>query len=160
MERVRSPRGVAPEPSCVEQGLPPRIAAPKLGLNETMELLSRVLGTNDEDPNTSALSAALKAKLGLSDLKKPPPTMSLGVELLTRDVKSYRGIRSSPMDTCRSPFHPRVRTVPLFSERNTTEAEMKSCALAALAPLATTHHSPPLGGTGDLSVPRRGSKAP
>ena len=67
----------------------------------------------------SALSAALKAKPGLSDLKKPPPTMSPGVELLTRDVKSCRG---SPMDTCRSPFQPRVRTVPVSSVGDTTEA--------------------------------------
>ena len=37
--------------------------------------------------------------------------MSPGVELLTRDVRSCRGIRSSPMNTCLSPFLPRVRTV-------------------------------------------------
>ena len=104
-------RAVAPEPTCVDRNLPPRMAAPKLGLDETMELLSRGLGEGDEDRLPSALSAALKTKLGLSDLKKPPSTMSPGVELLTRDVKSCRGIRTSPMDTCRSPFHPRVRTV-------------------------------------------------
>ena len=54
------------------------MAAPKLGLDETMELLSRILGAGDEDPDLSALSAALKTKLGFSDLKKPPPTMSRG----------------------------------------------------------------------------------
>ena len=63
-----SPRAVAPEPTSVDRGLPPRMAAPKLGLDETMELLSQVLGAGDEDPNLSALSAALKTKLGLSDL--------------------------------------------------------------------------------------------
>ena len=62
------------------------MAAPSLGLDETIELLSRFLGAGDEDPHLSALSAALKTKLGLFDLKKPPPTMSPGVELLTRDV--------------------------------------------------------------------------
>ena len=61
---------------------------------ETMGLLSRALGAGDEDPDLSALSPALKTKLGLSDLKKPQPTMSPGVELLTSDVKSCRGIRS------------------------------------------------------------------
>ena len=100
------PRVVARKPPCLEAGLPARVAAPKLGLDETMKLRSRVLGAGDEDPHLSALSAALKTKLALSDLKKPPPTMSPGVELLTRDVKSCRGIRSSPMDTCPSPFHP------------------------------------------------------
>ena len=113
------------------------MTAPKCGLDETMELLSRVLGAGEEHPDLSALSAALKAKLGLSDLKKPPPTMSAGVEVLPRDVKSCRGTCSSPMDTCPSPFHPRVRTVPVCSVGDTTEGEMKGYGLAALAPLAT-----------------------
>ena len=97
-----------------------------------MELLFRVFGAGEEDPDLSALSAALKAKLGLSDLKKPPPTMSLGVELFTRDVKSCKGIRSSPMDTFPSPFHPGVKTVPVYSVGDTTEAEMKGYGLAAV----------------------------
>ena len=42
------------------------MAAPKLGPDETMQLLSRVLGAGDEDPDRNALSAALKTKLGLS----------------------------------------------------------------------------------------------
>ena len=159
MEREPSPRSVSPKPTCVERGLPPRMAAPKLGLHETMELLSRVLGAREEDPDLSALSAALKTKLGLSDLKKPPPTMSPGVELLTMDVKSCRGIRISPMDTCPSPFHPRVRTVPVCSVGDTSEAEMKSYGRAALAPLAITHPSPASGGTSDPCVPSRGTKA-
>ena len=153
------PRAVAPQPTCVDQDLPPRMAARKLGLNETMELLFGVLGAGDEDPDVSALSAALKTRLGLSDLKKAPPTMSPGDEMLTRDVRSCRGIRSSPMDTCPSPFHPRVRTVPLCSVRNTAEAEMKGHGLAALAPLATVYPSPLSGGTVDTSVPGRGTKA-
>ena len=154
-----SPRAVAPKPTCVDQGLPPRMAPAKVGLDETMDLLSQVLGAGDEDQDLIALAAALKTKLGLSDLKKPPPTMSPGVELLTRDVKSCRGIRSSPTDTCPSPFHPRVRTVPVCSVGDTTEAEMKGYGLAALAPLATLYSSPPSGGTGDPGVPSRGPKA-
>ena len=42
--RPPSPRVVCPEPVRVERGLPSRMAAPKLGLDETMELLSRVWG--------------------------------------------------------------------------------------------------------------------
>ena len=135
------------------------MAAPKLRLDETMDLLSRVRGADDDDPDLSALSAALKTKLGLSDLKKPPPTMSPGVELLTRDMKSCRGICSSPVDRRLSPFHPRVRTVPVSTVGDTKEAEMNSYGLAALAPLATTHPSPPSGGRGDLGVPGRGPEA-
>ena len=153
------PSGVASGPSCVERGVPPRMAAPKLGLHETMELLSRVLVAGDEDPDLTALSAALKTKLGFSDLKKPPPTVSLGVEVLTRDAKSCRGIHSFPMDTCPSPFRPPVRTVPVCNVCDTTEAEMKSYGLAALAPLATTHSSAPSGGTGDPGVLGMGTKA-
>ena len=123
-----------------------------------MELLSRVLGAGDEDPDLSALSAALKAKLGLSELKKPPSTMSPGAELLTRGVKSCRGIRSTPLDTCPSPFHPRVRTVPVCTIGDSTEAEMEDYGLAALAPLATVYPSPPSGGKGDTGVPGRGTK--
>ena len=54
-------------------GLPRDLAAPKPGLHKTTELLFQVLGAGDEDPDLSALSAALKAKLELSDLRKPPP---------------------------------------------------------------------------------------
>ena len=134
------------------------MAAPKLGLDETVELLSRVLGAGDEDPDLSALSAALKAKLGLSELKKPPSTMSPGVELLTRGVKSCRGMRSTPLDTCPSPFHPRVRTVPVCTIGDSTEAEMEGYGLAALAPLATVYPSPPSGGKGDTGIRGRGTK--
>ena len=154
-----STRAVAPEPTCVDQGLPPCVAAPKLGLDETMDLLSQVLGAGDADPDLSALSPALKATLGLSQLKNSPPTISPGVELLTRDVKSCEGIRSSPMDICPSLFHPRVRTVPVCSVGDTTEAEMKGYGLAALAPLATVYPSTRSGGTGDPAVPGRGAKA-
>ena len=63
------------------------------------------------------------------------------------------------MDTCPSPFHPHVRTVPVCNVGDTTDPEMKSYGVAALAPLATTHPSPPLGGTCDPSVPGRGTKA-
>ena len=156
--RPPSPRGVCPEPVRVERGLPSRMAAPKLGLDETMELLSRVLGAWDEDPDLSSLSAALKAKLGLSELKKPPSTMSPGVELLTRGVESCRGICSTPLDTCPSPFHPRVRTVPVCTIGVCTEAEMEGYGLAALAPLATVYPSTPSGGKSDTGVPIRGTK--
>ena len=157
--RPPSPRGVCPEPVRVEKGLPSRMAAPKLRLDETMELPSRVLGAGDEDPDFSALSAALKAKLGLSELKKPPSTMSPGVELLTWGVKSRRGIRSTPLDTCPSPFDPRVRTVPVCTIGDSTEAEMEDYGLAALAPLATVYPSPPSGGKGVTGLPGRGTKS-
>ena len=45
--RPPSPRGVCLEPVRVERGLSSRMAAPKLGLDETMELLSRVMEAGD-----------------------------------------------------------------------------------------------------------------
>ena len=150
---------VAPEPTCVQRDLPPCMAAPKLNLDENMELLSRVRGAGDEDPHLSALSAALKTILELSDSKKPSRTLSPGVELLTRDVKSYRGIGSPPIDTCPSPYHPRERTLAVCNVGEPTEAEMKSYGLAALAPLAIMHPCAPSGGTGNPGVPGRGTKA-
>ena len=156
--RPPSPRGVSPEPVRVERGLPSRMAAPKLGLDETIKILSQVLGAGDDDLDLSALSGALKAKLGLSEQKKPPSTMSPGVELLTRGVKGCRGIRSTSLDTCPSPFHPRVRTVPVCTIRDSTEVEMEDYGLAALAPLATVYPSKPSGGKADTGVPGRGTK--
>ena len=47
LDREPSPRGVAPERSCV--------AAVKLGLDEIIELLYRVLGAGDEDPDVSVM---------------------------------------------------------------------------------------------------------
>ena len=135
------------------------MAAPKLGLDETVELLSRVLGAGDEDPHLSALSAALKTILELSDSKKPSPTVSPGVELLTRDVKSCRGIRSPPIDTCPSAYHPCVRTLTVCNVGDTTEAEIKSYGWAALAALAIMQPSAPSGGRGNPRVPGRGTKA-
>ena len=79
--------------------------------------------------------------------------------MLTREVKSYRGIRRSPMDTCPSPFHPRVRTVLVRNVGDTFEAERKSYGLAALAPLAIKNPSPPTGATGATREWGRGTKA-
>ena len=132
-----------PEPSCVGGGLPPRDVARKLDLDETSELLTRVLAASEGSPDLGTLSAARRTTLGLSQLKKLTPTMSLGVELLTSEVKSCMVIGSSLMDMCLSPFHLHVRTVPLSNVGNTSDAEMNSYGLAALAPLAITHPSPP-----------------
>ena len=64
--------------------MPPHMGAPKPGLDETMELLSRVPGVGDEDPDLTALSEAPKAKLGLPDLRKLPPTKPLVWNILPR----------------------------------------------------------------------------
>ena len=45
---------------------------PKLGLDEPVELLAKVLGPGAEDSAVSDVSAALKTKVELADLKMPP----------------------------------------------------------------------------------------
>ena len=112
-----------------------------------------------EDPDLSALSAALTTKLGLYDLKKPPPTMSPGVQPLTRDAKSGRGIRSSPMDTCPSPFPPRLMTVPSLYCRQHHRGGDEELWLGCASAISLHALSPPSGGTGEPGVPDGGTKA-
>ena len=85
--------------------------------------------------------------------------MSPGIELLTRVGKGCRGIHSSPMDIYPSTSDPRVRSLPVCGVGDTSEAEMKSYGLAALAPVANTHPSPPSGGQADPGAPGRRTKA-
>ena len=73
--------------------------------------------------------------------------MTRGVELLKRGVKSCRGIGSSPVDTCPSVFHRLVMTVPVDNADDTSEPEMKTYGLGALAPLAITYRSSPADAT-------------
>ena len=101
MERGHSP--CASDPVCVERGLPPPMAAPNVGVDETMELISQVLGAGKEDSDLSALSAPLKAELGLSDLVKLPPTkaplcgtVNQGCEELRRHPQLPNGHLSKP----------------------------------------------------------------
>ena len=83
--------------------------------------------------------------------------MSPPLELLTRNVKSYQGIRSSPMDTCSGLFDPLVTMV--CNVADTSKAEMKTYGLVALAPLAITHESPLTDATSAIDGRGRGPKA-
>ena len=67
VKETPEPVGLAREPVCVARGFTPRIAAPKFGLHGTVQLLR-----SEEDPYLSALSAALKRKLALSDWRRAP----------------------------------------------------------------------------------------
>ena len=56
MEEELSPNGLSPEHTCIEPGLPPRMPAPNLRLNNTMEPISRVLSAGEQDLALSAQS--------------------------------------------------------------------------------------------------------
>ena len=105
------------------------------------------------------MSAASKTKRGWCHLKKPPSTMFLGADLLTRDMESCRGIHGTLMDIRPTPFNPRVRTVPVCNVLNSSEAELKSYGLPALAQLDITPTPPPPGWTGGTGGLGRGKKA-
>ena len=98
-------------------------------LDRTAELLAKRL-SGSEDPDVTALSEAVKAKLGITEPLPKPALLSPSPRLstLADDLKKSRVSRLLPKVTCPSPFHPRARTVPV------TETEKRG--LSALASLA------------------------
>ena len=83
-------------------------------LGRTAEVLAKLL-SGSEDPDVTALSEAVKAKLGITE---PFPQAALasaspGLSTLAEDVKRSRVSRLLPKVTCPSPFHPRAETVPI-----------------------------------------------
>ena len=83
-------------------------------LDRTAELLAISL-SGSKDPNVTALSEAVNAKLGITE-PLPQPALaspSTGLSTLAEDLKGSRLSRLLPKVTCPSPFHPRARTVPI-----------------------------------------------
>ena len=103
-------------------------------LDRTAELLAKLL-SGSEDPDVTALSEAVKAKLGITE-PLPQPALaspSPGLSTLVEDLKRSRVSRLLPKVTCPSPFHPRARTVPIAELQDVPVTETE---LSALAPLA------------------------
>ena len=122
-------------PTRVEEQHHPR---PTYGaLDPTAELLAKLL-SGSEDPDVTALSEAIKAKLGIAEpLPKPElPSLSPGLSTLAEDLKRSRVSRLLPKVTCPSPFHPRARTVPMADLQDVLVTESERRGLSALAPLA------------------------
>ena len=140
--RPEYPRPCYPTPRAPEVG-PTRIEEqhhprPTYGaLDHTAELLAKLL-SGSEDPDVTALSEAIKAKLGIAEpLPKPElPSLSPGLSTLAEDLKRSRVSRLLPKVTCPSPFHPRARTVPMADLQDVPVTESERRGLSALAPLA------------------------
>ena len=135
--RSEYPRAWDPEvgPTRVEEQHHPR---PTYGaLDHTAELLAKLL-SGSEDPDVTALSEAIKAKLGIAEpLPKPElSSPSPGLSTLAEDIKRSRVSRLLPKVTCPSPFHPRARTVPMAELQDVPVTETEKRGLSALAPLA------------------------
>ena len=116
---------------------PPRPEPTHGALDRTAELLAKLL-SGSEEPDVTALSEAVKAKLGITDpLPKPAPlSPSPGLSTLADDLKRSRVSRLLPKVTCPSPFHPRARTVPIAELQDVPVTETEKRGLSALAPLA------------------------
>ena len=116
----------------------PHLPEPTYGaLDRTAELLAKLL-SGSEDPDVSALSEAVKAKLGITEpLPKPAlASPSPGFSTLAEDLKRSRVSKLLPKVTCPSPFHPRARTVPVAELQDVPVTEIEKKGLTALAPLA------------------------
>ena len=106
-------------------------------LDRTAELLAK-LPSGSEDPDVTALSDAVKAKLGITE-PLPQPALaspSPGLSTLADDLKRSRVCRLLPKVTCPSYFHPRARTVPIAELQDVPVTETEKRGLSALAPLA------------------------
>ena len=140
--RPEYPRGCCPTPRAPQVG-PTRVEdqhhpRPTYGaLDHTAELLAKLL-SGSEDPDVTALSEAIKAKLGIAEpLPKPElPSLSPGLSTLAKDLKRSRVSRLLPKVTCPSPFHPRARTVPLADLQDVPVTEIERRGLSGLAHLA------------------------
>ena len=129
-----------------EKSLDPHHPEPTYGaLDRTAELLAKLL-SGSEDPDVTALSGALKGKLGITE-PLPKPTLlspSPGSSTLADDLKTSRVSRLLPKVTCPSPFHPPARTVPITELQDVPVIETEKRGLSALVPLAGV--SPPPSG--------------
>ena len=116
----------------------PHLPEPAHGaLDCTAELLAKSL-SGSEDPDVTALSEVVRAKLGITE-PLPQPALaspSPGLSTLAEDLKTSRVSRLLPKVTCPSPFHPRARTVPIAELQDVPVTETEKRGLTALAPLA------------------------
>ena len=127
-----------------EKNLDPLRPEPTYGaLDRTPELLAKLL-SGSEDPDVTALSEAVKAKLGITEPLPKPALLSPspGLSTLADDLKRSRVSRLLPKVTCPSPFHPRARTVPIAELQDVPVTETEKRGLSALAPLAGVSPSP------------------
>ena len=129
-----------------EKSLDPLRPEPTYGaLDRTAEVLAKLL-SGSEDPDVTALSEAVKAKLGTTEPLPKPALLSPspGSSTLADDLKRSRVSRLLPEVTCPSPFHPRARTVPIAELQDVPVMETEKTGLSALALLAGL--SPPPSG--------------
>ena len=106
-------------------------------LDRTVELLAKLL-SGSEDPDVTALSEAVKAKLGITE-PLPQPALaspSPGLSTLAENPRRSRVSGLLPKVTCPSTFDPCARTIPIAELQDVPVTETEKRGLAALASLA------------------------
>ena len=105
-------------------------------LDRTAELSAK-LAFGSEDPDMTALSEVVRAKLGITKpLTKPAmASPSPGLTLLADDLKRSRVSRLLRKVTCPSPFHPCAGTLSIAELQDVVVTEAQKRELTALAPL-------------------------
>ena len=144
----RRPRGPVwrpelPPTSRISEVCPAYVKAPHLpepthgALDRAAELLAKLL-SGSEDPDVTALSEAVKAKLGITECLPQPAlaSPSTGLSTLAGDLKRSRVSTLLPKVTCPSPFHPRARTVQIVELQDVPVTGTEKRGLSALATLA------------------------
>ena len=123
-------------------------------LDHTAELLAK-LRSGSEDPDVTALSEAIKAKLGIAEPlpKRELPSLSPGLSTLAEELKRSSVSRLLPKVTYPSFFHPRARTVPMAELQDVPVTEMEKRGLSVLAPLAGVSPSGVTPGGGKTGRP-------
>ena len=123
-------------------------------LDCTAEFLAKLL-SGLADPDVTALSEAVKAKLGITEILPKPALLSPspGLSTLADDLKRSRVSRLLPKVTCPSPFHPRASTVPIAELQDVPVTDTEKRGLSALAPLASVSPSGLTPGGGKTGRP-------
>ena len=98
-------------------------------LDRTAELLAKLL-SGSKDPDVTALSEGVTAKLGITEpLPKPAlPSPFLGLSSRDEDHKRSRVSRLLPKVTCPSPLHPGAITVPIAELQDAPGTETATLA--------------------------------
>ena len=122
-------------------------------LDRTAELLAKLL-SGSEDPDVTALSEAVQAKLGITEPLTQPAlaSPSPGVTTLADDLTRSRVSRLLPKVTCPIPFNPRAKIVPIAQLQDLPVTETEKRRLSAPAPLAGVPPQP-------SGLPRGGGKS-
>ena len=109
----------------------------------TAERLAKLL-SRSVDPDVTALSEAVKAKLSITEplLKPALLSPSPGLSTIADDLKRSSVSRLLPNVTCPSAFHPRARTVSIAELQDVPVTKTEKRGVSALAPLGGVSPSP------------------